>query len=384
MAILTHEYIESKIIEVLKKVHKNPVKWKIRKYSDRLNFSCMYCGDSEKDPTNFRGNLRYDGFHYKCFNDDCDKNSSFLRICRDFNVDIDTDIRLELNNSESATKTDYKKKSDSIVYTHLDKLIDFKKLTEYLNTGSHFITNFGPVKENGIIDLYLNSRGITKEYRENLYEGVFWKSGDYKEPVICILNRRDDKILGMQIRNIKDGKYRSFKIYNYETIHKWIHNEDEFLSQEEYDSYNRLSYYFNILNISFDDTISIFEGYLDSIFYPNSIGVTGVNTPTDFFENNSLDVQYFYDNDNAGYLKSDDKIKAGFKVFLWKKLFDHLSDGKKDPYKYLYKLESIKDLNKLATIHSNPYKTLKLNEYFSKDIMDIKWIPKIKKTYKLR
>jgi len=382
MALLTKEYVEGKLIEVLKKVHTNPVKWKVRHYRDRFNFSCVYCGDSEKDPTNFRGNIKFDNNQYKCFN--CFKNSNFLKICRDFSVDIDVDIRIELSNAESNHKIDYKKKSDSIVYTHLDKLIDFSKFSDFLNTGEHFITNFSPVKENGIIDLYLNSRGITKSMRENIYEAVNWKNADYKEPVICILNRRDDKLLGMQIRNLKDGKYRSFKIFNYETIHKWLNPEESYLEQDEYDAYNKLSYYFNILNISFDDTISIFEGYLDSIFYPNSIGVTGVNTPTDFFENNSLDIQFFYDNDDTGYIKSEDKIKSGFKVFLWKKLFDDLCLDKSEPYKFLNRLQKIKDLNKLATIYHNPYKTLKLNQYFSKDILDIKWLPKIKKTYKVR
>lgn len=376
---ISKEYIQSKIVEVLKKVHKHPLKWKVKNFSNRIQFACPYCGDSEKDLTNLRGNLN-DNNQYKCFN--CFKDSNFLQICKDFTIDLDTDVRIELSNTEQFNKTSYKKQSDSVIYTHLDKLIDFDRFTDFMNNGEHFITDFSPVKEGGIIDLYLNNRGIDKTLREHIYQATFWRTAEFKEPVICILNKRDNKLLGMQVRNIKDGKYRSFKIFNYETIHKWMFSEE--LSPEEYDSYNKLSYYFNILNISFDDTISIFEGYLDSIFYPNAIGVTGVNTPVDFFENNNLDTQFFYDNDDAGYIKSEDKIKRGFKVFLWKKLFDELSRKQRDPYKALYRLQTIKDLNKLSTIYSNPYKSLKLPEYFSKDIMDIKWLPKIKKTYTKR
>ncbi|NBV29879.1 hypothetical protein EBS02_12860, partial [bacterium] len=72
---------------------------------------------------------------------------------------------------------------------------------------------------------------------------------------------------------------------------------------------NKLSYYFNILNVDFSETITVFEGYLDSLFYPNSIGVVGVNTDMRFIESNNLDIQYFFDNDQAGFTKSEQKIK---------------------------------------------------------------------------
>ena len=53
----------------------------------------------------------------------------------------------------------------------------------------------------------------------------------------------------------------------------------------------------NILNVDFSEKITVFEGYLDSLFFPNSLGVVGVNTDMRFLENNDLDLQYFYDND---------------------------------------------------------------------------------------
>ena len=39
----------------------------------------------------------------------------------------------------------------------------------------------------------------------------------------------------------------------------------------------------------------------------------------------------------------------------------------------------VKDINKLAELVPNPYKALKLPDYFSVDILDVKWIPKLKK-----
>ena len=147
--------------------------------------------------------------------------------------------------------------------------------------------------------------------------------------------------------------------------------------------YNKLSYYFNILNVDLTKKVTLFEGYLDSLFYPNSIGMVGTNTSTHIFKDNDIDIQYFYDNDDAGYRKSIEGLKDGYDVFLWKKLFESIVKNKpsSDPYKLMERIKTVKDLNKLSQISNNPNVSydLKLNEFFSKDIYDIKWIPAIKK-----
>jgi hypothetical protein len=109
--------------------------------------------------------------------------------------------------------------------------------------------------------------------------------------------------------------------------------------------------------------------------------VVGVNTDMKFLENNNLEIQYFYDNDPAGYQKSEEKIKDGYPVFLWKKLFESIVDQKKssDPYGLMYRISKVKDLNKLAELSLDPYKKFRLNEFFSKDLMDLRWIPKREK-----
>jgi hypothetical protein len=135
------------------------------------------------------------------------------------------------------------------------------------------------------------------------------------------------------------------------------------------------------LNINFGDTITVFEGYLDSLFFPNSIGLVGVNTDYRFLENNDLDIQYFFDNDEAGYKKSEEKIKENYPVFLWQKLFKDIVDKKNssDPYALEHRISKVKDINKLSTLVENPYKKLELDNFFSKDILDIKWIPKFRR-----
>jgi hypothetical protein len=148
--------------------------------------------------------------------------------------------------------------------------------------------------------------------------------------------------------------------------------------------YNKLSYYFNILNVNFEEKITVFEGYLDSLFFPNSIGLVGVNTDFRFLESNNLDLQYFFDNDEAGYKKSEEKLKDNYPVFLWKKLFEDIVNKKNspDPYRLLHRISKVKDINKLAELVPEPFKKLELNSFFSKDIMDVKWIPKFRRRKK--
>ena len=140
------------------------------------------------------------------------------------------------------------------------------------------------------------------------------------------------------------------------------------------------------MNLDFNRTINIFEGYLDSLFFPNSIGVVGVNTDMRFIENNNLDIRYIYDNDSAGYKKSAEKIKMDIPVFLWNKLFTHVVDKKKsrDPYKLEYRMKKVKDMNQLAQLVQNPYSKLELENFFSSDVFDIKYIPKFKSYYKFK
>ena len=378
---MSNEIEDSYIVQVLQEIvnteHTDPRKRKVfyNKSGNVLaSIACPYCQDSSKNAYNYRGNINRNLF-FKCFN--CEKQTHFLGLCKDFKIQIDPDKRMILNQNLSESKKATSNSSNDYISAKLDKLLSLDDLTRIFNSGDEIITDFKPVQPGSTIERYLIKRKIFND--SNIYQATYWKGSDWKEPIICILNKRDDKVLGMQIRNIKDGKLRFFKIYNYESLHKWIGSEH--LSLEEYYSYNKLSYYFNVLNVNFDTTITLFEGYIDSIFYPNSIGVTGVNTDLSFFENNDLDIQYFFDNDDSGYKKSDEKIKLGYKVFLWNKMFESIVEKKvtDDPHSLLHRISKIKDLNKLSQIVENPYITLNLKGFFSRDIFDIKWIPKVKK-----
>jgi len=306
-------------------------------------------------------------------------------MCKDFNEQIDPDKKMEMIEHLNSVM-DYSDYQNDFVDAKFENLIDMSELERVFNADLTPISDFKPIQVNGGVYKYLIGRGIPPEYHKDIYQAKYWKNEDESEWIIVLLNRRDTKVLGMQVRNLKEGKRRMFKIYNYENLWEWVNLGKDVTEADmsEMVIYNKLSYYFNILNVDLGDRITVFEGYIDSLFFPNSIGLVGVNTDYRFLENNNLDIQYFFDNDEAGYKKTEEKMREGFPVFLWKKLFEDIVDKKKtdDPFKLLHRISKVKDINKLAELVPSPYKKLDLEKFFSKDVMDIKWIPKFKKKKK--
>lgn len=374
-------YIQSIIQKVLNKEFSTVVKRKVNNFTDRLNFACPYCGDSHKNNHLKRGNLYFNKLLFICFN--CDKKTSFDRMCKDFNEVIDPDQKLEIIKHLDSVVT-YSDYQDDFVNAKFENLIDMSQLEITFNNNTTPISDFKPIQANGGVYKYLIGRGITPDMHRNIYQAKYWKNEDESEWIIVMLNRKGNKVLGAQARNLKEGKRRFFKIYNYEALYKWVHGEDVETDLSEMVIYNKLSYYFNILNVNFDKKITVFEGYIDSLFYPNSIGLVGVNTDFKFLESNNLDLQYFFDNDEAGFKKSEEKMKDGFSVFLWRKLFEDIVEKKKsdDPYKLMYRINKVKDLGKLSELIPNAYKKLSLDNFFSRDVLDVKYIPKFRKKKK--
>ncbi len=376
-------YLKSIVERILDKEFTDSRKRKTLLYpKNRIQFACPYCGDSHKNPNAKRGNLYFNRLMYVCFN--CEKKTTFTKLSKDFNQQIDPEKRMEMIEYINEN-LQYEEVKDDFTEAKFEKLINFEDLKRVLNSDFVNITDFKPIDKTKGIYKYLINRGIGDEMQKNIYQAKYQMGENNHQWVICMLNRKGDKILGMQIRNLKSGKNRMFKIYNYENLLEWINHEKNVKGEEpiemdisEIAIYNKLSYYFNMLNVDFSRKITIFEGYLDSLFYPNSIGLVGVSTDTKFLENNNLDIQFFYDNDHAGHKKSEEKIKQQFPVFLWKKLFTEIVERKdsKDPDRHFYRLNQIKDLGKLNELMPSSYKKLKLFDYFSEDGYDIRWIPK--------
>lgn len=372
-------YIESVVQKILNKEFSNSVFRKINIYDDRLNFRCPYCKEG-KSQYKKRGNLYFNKLFFICFR--CDKKTSFDKLSKDFNEILDPDKKMEIINHLNSV-IEYKDFDSNLSDIGLDKMIDIKDLENLFNVRDITpIYDFKPIDRGSGIHKYLIGRGIPDGLHTNIYQAKFSKGDDdHFDHVIVLLNRRGDKVIGIQIRNLKGGKKRFFLIYNWESLYRWVNGDEVELDMNECVLYNKISYYFNILNVDFSDTITIFEGYLDSIFYPNSIGIVGTNTDLRMIENQNLDLQYFFDNDIAGFKKSEEKIRKGMRVFLWKKLFEDIVKKKNvyDPDKLLYRISKVKDMNKLNELVPDAYSKLNLPDYFSKDELDIRWIPKIEK-----
>lgn len=373
------KYIKQITQRVLNKEFSSNQRRKINEYKDRLNISCPYCGDGKSEYKK-RGNIYFNRLFYVCFN--CDKKTTFDRFCKNFNEQIDPDKKLEMIEylNDVITFSDYE---NDFTDAKFEDLIEIEDLNKVFKSKITPITDFEPINRNGGVYKYLINRGITDDLQKNIYQAKYWITEDQYQWIIVMLNRKKNKVLGIQIRNLKLGKKRMFKIYNYENILEWVNlvnqNENE-IDINKIVIYNKLSYYFNILNVDLTSTVTVFEGYLDSLFYPNSIGLVGVNTDYRFLENNDINLQYFFDNDEAGFKKSEEKIKDGYPVFLWSKLFKNIVDKKKsnDPYTLYNRISKIKDINKLAELVNDPYHKLELNNFFSKDLLDKRWIPIVK------
>jgi hypothetical protein len=377
--IMDKVYITSIIQNVLNAEFADPTFRKIVSYEDRLNFRCPYCKESS-NKFKKRGNLYLNKLFFICFRGSCGKKTSLDKLLKDFNQQLDPQKKMEMIEYLDSV-VDYSDYDTDFVDFKTDDLFNISELEELFNVKNTTpIFDFKPIDPKGGIYKYLIGRGITPNLHRDIYQAKFSKGDEGFEHVIVFLNRRADKVLGLQVRNLKEGRKRFFVIYNWESIYKWFHGEDSDLDLQKTVIYNKLSYYFNVLNVDFEKTITIFEGFLDSLFYPNSIGIVGVNTDLRFLENNNLDLQYFFDNDLAGYNKSEEKIKCGGRVFLWRKLFEDIVSKKKadDPHKLLHRISKVKDLNKLNELVPDSLKKLQLYNFFSEDIYDLRFLPKIK------
>lgn len=372
---LNRDYLVNNIQLILNKVHTHPLKHKVRIKHDRISFACPICGDSHKDPSQKRGHLFFNNLYYKCYNENC--KSTFTKLCKDYGVKIDPNIKMELINYIDTQFHKYQKEDNDWFINNFEKLITLEDLQEWFDSGKGPLKNFRPVSFGTKTYMYLLDRGIPKELITTLFYEGLKVTGKWTEPYVVYLNKIDNKVIGMQERNLRSGVNRRFKVWSFKDLYDNVYSED--LDIIESISYNKLSYLYNILNINFESLITLFEGYTDSIFMPNSVGAVGLNTDYSIFTQNDLDIRFFFDNDDVGKRKALEWLNKGFKVFLWEKYINTLAKNYNDPYafKRWFNL-NIKDLNKLMQEIPTNWKDLDI--YFSNDKFDTLYLNFEKKT----
>lgn len=371
-------FIEDAIRKILSKVHTDKYKLKPVVKHDRISMACPICGDSHRDMSQKRGHLFFNNLYYKCYNEDC--RSTFTKLCNDFGVSIDATKRLEIINWIDQHIQYNKTEEDNILLNTFDKLITLDQLKEWFNSGKGPLKAFMQVNIGSQTYWYLHNRGIPDNLMQYFYEGVKY-NGKWYEPYVVFVNQINGKVLGFQERNLESGKKRKFDIWNFERIYNAIH-ENEPLDPIEAISYNKVSCVFNIFNVNFERVVTVFEGYLDSVFFPNSLGIVGVNTDIRFLMNEDINLRFFFDNDNAGKRKAKSMLNEGYSVFLWDKFKEDwaIKHGGDKWININWFNDQIKDMNDIW--QKLKIRPKELEKYFSTSVFDAMWITGDKKEKK--
>lgn len=355
------ENVKDEIHKILINRFNETEKREIDVYTTRLNFACPICGDSEKNTSKKRGNLYFRNMYFKCFN--CGAVLPILDLFKKYNAHIDPQTHYEI---ATTIIESHQPKNDKPI--QLKKYINMQDLISYTNDkpiNEFGITQIVSIHEHPQVLKYLNNRNI---YQYDCLYAAY--SMTIRKPVVIIANSRNDYLLGMLIRNISKIKSeRIFQTYTFENIWKVLYPQNDEII--DFSSYNAVSALFNILNISFYETITIFEGYFDSIFMPNSVALSGVTKNFSILDKDELKIRFFLDNDETGLTHSRYLLNKGYSVFLWNKLFKDLAKKHDNPSLIEGKLrKKFKDLNDLSCKIKKPYITLQLENFFSVDNFD--------------
>lgn len=381
-AELDLSYLKEVVTEVLHRTFSvNSPKRILRVKEKGIEMACPFCGDSQKNPNAKRGMLFFGTLLYACRNEGC--RSSLTGLCRDHHIQLDPEKKMEMFkylDRQAELGVFRQRTQDEYVVNSLDKLITTDELQDYFdNDDAPFLERFRPVTKRDPAYHYMVDRGIPEDVvLKEMYTAKLPITTRWKEDVVVFLNRADNgKILGMQVRNFKQGDDRRFKIYNFEHLYNALH-PDAHLDEVEAVSYNKLSYLFNILRVDMDAPVTVFEGYLDALFYPNAVGAVGTETDFGFLTSEGVDVRFFFDNDGAGRWKSRQYMQKGFKVFLWAKFVESRVRQSRDQRAAAAFMATIKDMNALAkaTPGNDPVRSLHLERFYSStDGLDIHWVP---------
>lgn len=299
---------------ILDKVFKSNEKKIIINRTHSLNFSCPYCEDSAITPRKRRGNLYLDSFYYHCFN--CGSHKSYISFLKDFDIDINTLNKNDLNIIQNLIKNHTQSKKEFVYYFDVFLNHDYKK---YLIDRKRFIEklNLIDVKNHPILN-YLNNR-LQFEYNKFAFDDK------HKRLYIFNLDPTGDYILGAQTKNFKfdTSEYIRFETFKLSRLYDLL--DLNIYEDEGFEYLDDISTIFNILNVDLNDQITLFEGPMDSFLFKNSIALGGVNKSLNIELNN---IRYLLDFDSIGIKKSIDLIKKNKRVFLYRKfLKDLISNG---------------------------------------------------------
>lgn len=324
------------------------IKSKVTKFSNRLTFSCPYCGDTHQKRFKYRGNIFFDNWKYKCFN--CGILKTVGNFLQDFK-DVANLSQSDIWKISSCQAIDYNP-SRNTSFFDVDTFSAFFKL-EY----SEWVKDMDldDIEVGSEIYSYLRGRKIPKMFiRDIKYNAI-------KDAlVIPNLVKFGDKdyIISYSDRPFVD-RGSKYIIHNFKSLIEF----DESWDDNEYENFNYIANMYRFFNLNFSKRIIICEGYFDSLFLPNACSLSGANKMIPF----DGEFHFLFDNDKTGLVNSIKYLKdnRGF-VFKWKSFLED------------YDLKSdIKDINdSVIELYKNgiDYRTVDFYKYFTNDKLDLLWL----------
>ena len=333
----------------------NTQKQIIKKVSDGLNFACPFCGDSATDNKKKRAHFILKGKwsgNFKCFN--CGKFMRIPNFFKEFDNPISLSALTYITNHTTDISTFTNNDNNQLISEILDKnlAIEYSVSKDYLKK----LLNLYEIENNSIC--LPGYQYLINRCQYNFNNFLYDPKGKY----ILILNLIDnDKIFGIQIRDITNKRKAKYLTLSLNKIHKNILKDNI----EVPDNLESLSTVFNIFNVNLYKPLLVTEGPFDAFLLPNCIATAGASKSIGI----DLPFYYVYDSDKTGNEHALKMLNKGYNVFMWNKFKTDLGLPDKNPYsKNKYKWD-INDA--IIWCKQNNYNQhIYWSKYFSNNILD--------------
>lgn len=274
-----------------------------RKSNNVYNFSCPFCGDSERNTLKARGFVYNKSGSYIYFCHNCGKGSNIQNLIKHVNSflyeEYTKESIIEKYGTRNASPTEILN-SKMRVPNHVrnSKLSELKKISQ--------LHHDHPAKR------YIESRRVPSD----LHYRIFY-CDRFKEWTNSIVPNKFSDTRNDEPRIIFPllSKEKTFFGYNGRSLN--TNSEMRYITIIIDDNHSKL---FGMETIDYDKNIYVFEGPFDSLFVKNSVAVCGgdLYTVTREFEINRIVLVYDNEPRSPHTCRRIQKaINLGHKVFVW-------------------------------------------------------------------
>ena len=353
--LIIRNKLENRIQKILYSVFEFGPKTIPDKKDNVTYVACPYCGDSKRDKNKKRLTIYWDTGTCYCYN--CETYKKISKFITDFKGELSFEEKSWVH-SNNYKKIFTRNRSDTLFKDRED----FKKLL-YYSIPIKYLCDIMGLKPADKNHNYLKSRSLSL-FNDNFLE-YYPKVGDYKDNVVILNKITNDRIIGITIRDSRPNARNKYYVYTLQKIYeKFIKNKYNLIKDKvDLKVYDTISYYYGFFDLDFEKPITVFEGPIDRMFFPNSVAISSLWRDYSFFKN--LDnVRFFFDDDKTAKKHSIKILKDKKHVFLWDKF-------KKDKkIKNDFKIKDMNDIILLSKKHKVHYFKDTIN-YFSNDPLDL-------------